>query len=149
MQRIAANYREIEENIIEVSGLTKSELEERLHFFDKKPLKVGRQWVVLHRSTVEWMLNSMHVKKILDMTSKFFISDEIFYQMALFSDENPNLKQLSKDNLRYKLGSPVKINKDNIQDVLNSEKLFARKVNIKQQSEVYLAVKEHGDNGIL
>lgn len=128
MDRIATKFTEIEKNLFKVEPLTIEEIIERVQFLDQNEYKVGRQWVILHRSTVEWLVKSTHVQNLLTFSKHTFISDEFFYPMALASPYNPFNKNNCFDSLRLNGGGVKNINQHNMDEYLSSPYLFGRKL---------------------
>lgn len=128
MHRIAASYKEIDKNLYEVSGLDLEEISKRSNLFNEGNYLVGRQWVILSREQAEWLVNSEFVSALLETLQDVFISDEIFFQVALNSKNNPFRDKVAKSSLRFKEGMPCKLDKLLMQEALNSEAIFGRKV---------------------
>lgn len=129
VQRVAGSFTEsTEKNHFILEPLSRDEISYREAFFKDYPLKFGRQWVILHRSTVEWLVTSDFARKMLEFSKRCFVSDEMFFQMALVDPRNPYVGELALTNLRFEEGSPLKITDENFAKMRRSGTLFARKV---------------------
>jgi hypothetical protein len=137
MHRVAAKYEEISKNRFSVSSLSLEEVKERNQFFDENKYRVGRQWVILSRETVEWIVSSLEVKKVLTLLKSCFISDEMLFQLVLNLDSNPKKEKLSIDSLRYMQGTPASISVDNIDEAWKTNAIFGRKVSTLSSKKVY------------
>lgn len=129
MQRRALFCEEVGNKKLSVRSLFKDEIHEREGFWKKYDYKIGRTWVVLHRKQVEWLVKSKQFKEVYEHLYKTFEPDETLLPTVLFNKNNPYLNELSKNNFRYKLGSPNIVNPKNIDDILSSDSFFARKLN--------------------
>lgn len=132
MHRMAMSYHEVEKGVFNVTPYSIDDVNERLKVLSSLPFRVGRQWVILSRDTVKWLVESCEVKKVLEVLKDTFISDESFFQMALYSDYNPRRKHLCNNSLRFGGGAPSRVDANNIGEVAVSGSLFARKVNVKE-----------------
>jgi len=88
----------------------------------------GRQWVVLHREVVEWLVDSGTAQTVLGLLSQTFIPDESFFQRCLAGPQSPFL-----DNIQQSCwmngGGSKKITKNCLTGSGDlAGKLFARKM---------------------
>lgn len=128
-QRVGLMYTEIEKNTYWVRPLSPDELRERARFLAEQPLRYGRHWLVLHRSIVAWLLQSTILERSMHFMAGCFISEEMIFAMALFSQDNPYLAAMDTDNLRHLQGGPQRIPLDELPTLLNSgDRLTARKI---------------------
>jgi hypothetical protein len=128
MERRALYCEEIGNKRLFVRSLTQDEINYRKAFWAKHSYMVGRTWMVLHRKQVEWLAESRLFTQIFEHLQTTFQPDETLYPSVLFSDQNPFIHELSKDNLRYGLGTPKSITPNDLTTVLNSKACFARKL---------------------
>lgn len=127
--RVALMYSEIEKNTYWVRPLRPEELRERATFLTEVPLRYGRNWIVLHRSIVEWLLGSTILQRVVQFLDGCFIGDELIFAMTLFSPENPYLASMYPDNLRHWQGGPQRISLEEITTLLNEgNRLMVRKI---------------------
>lgn len=126
--RIGAYFAEKEKNSFEVRPLTFDELQKRHAFFIEAGFKVGRQWVILSREQVEWIVTSSFSKELLALLEGTFISDEMFFQNLLFSAHNPLRNKLLNSNLRFQQGRVTNMDYETFQLASATPSLFARKV---------------------
>lgn len=137
-QRASVNFIEIEKNKIDIIPLNLNEINSRISFLKNYGFSAGRQWVILDRDIVEWLVNSARVKTILSTVTNFFISDEFFYQTALYNNYNPFKENISVDNLRFKQGKRVHLKISDLSSLFSSDSLFARKI----RNEDYLSARD-------
>lgn len=128
MERRALYCEEIGNKRLLIRSLTKNEINCRKAFWAKHAYTVGRTWMILHRKQVEWLVASSLFTEIFEHLQTTFEPDETLYPSVLFSEQNPFVNELSKDNLRYGLGSPISISRDDIENILSSDACFARKL---------------------
>ena len=127
--RAALMYSEIEKNTFWVRPLAPKELRERATFLTEVPLRYGRNWIVLHRSIVEWLLGSTILQRVMQFLEGCFIGDELIFAMTLFSAENPYLASMYPDNLRHWQGGPQRISLEEIPTLLSEgDRLMVRKI---------------------
>ena len=88
----------------------------------------GRQWVVLHREVVEWLVESGTAKTVSELLARTFIPDESFFQRCLAGPHSPffgNIQQSCWMNG----GGSKKITKNDLEARgAMPGKLFARKM---------------------
>jgi len=128
MERRALYCEEIGNKRLFIRSLTEDEINFRKAFWTKHAYTVGRTWMILHRKQIEWLAASSLFTEIFEHLQTTFEPDETLYPSVLFSEQNPFIKELSKDNLRYGLGSPISIARDDIKNILSSGACFARKL---------------------
>lgn len=128
MERRALYCEEIGNKRLFVRSLTRNEINHRKTFWKSHSYMVGRTWMVLHRKQVEWLVSSSLYNEIFEHLQTTFEPDETLYPSVLYSEQNPFVNELSKDNLRYGLGSPISISRDDIKTILSSDACFARKL---------------------
>ena len=127
--RMALMYSEIEKNTFWVRPLAPQELRERATFLTEVPLRYGRNWIVLHRSIVEWLLGSTILQRAMQFLEGCFCSDELIFAMTLFSTENPYLSSMYPDNLHHWQGGPQRISLEEIRTLLSEgNRLMVRKI---------------------
>lgn len=127
--RVGLMYTEIEKHTYWVRPLNPEELRERARFLTEQPLHYGRNWLVLHRSIVTWLLESTILEQTMDFMSGCFISDEMIFAMVLFNQENPYRAAMATDNLRHRQGGPQRVTLDEIPAILTTgDRLMARKI---------------------
>ncbi len=127
--RVGLMYTEMEKNTYWVRPLRPDELRERASFLAEHPLRYGRNWVVLHRSIVEWLLGSAILQRVRSFLEGCFIGDEMIFAMTLFSQENPYQSAMLADNLRHWQGGPQRISLDEIPSLLGEgNRLMVRKI---------------------
>ncbi len=128
-QRVGLMYTEIEKNTYWVRPLSPEELLERTRFLAEQPLRYGRHWLVLHRSIVTWLLRSTILEQTMHFMAGCFISEEMIFAMALFSQENPYRAAMGTDNLRHRQGGAQRIPLEEIPGILaTGDRLMARKI---------------------
>lgn len=142
MERKAVHCTEVigEKKLI-LRGLEEWEIKDRISFWNKNKYMIGRTWVILHRKQVEWMLKSACMQSISDHLHQTFEPDEAFFSSVLFSNENPYINELSKNNFRYKGGDPKKINDYNFEEALDDHCFFARKLSASISKESLQSIK--------
>lgn len=140
-QRNSVYCEELEKNYFRIRGLKEDEITFRKEFFEKNKNNCGRQWVIIHKSQVEEILQSERLDKIITLLRNSFLPDEYFYPLLLFSKENKLLHYCSRDNLRYENSKPNIINRNNINNVVSSGSLFARKFDYSDIN--FLKIKNH------
>jgi hypothetical protein len=101
-------------------------------------LYIGSTWFCLHKDHVEYILD--FIKNNPDYIKHFstvLCSEEHFFQTILLNSYHKS--QIVNDNLRYTIwgrsGPEILCTKD-INDILNSEKLFARKFDMEIDSNI-------------
>lgn len=146
-QRVGAVYREIGKNEYSVTRYTPYEVKDLLSYFEEQPLRVGRQWIILHRKQVEWLVASSFVETLAQRLSNFFIPDESFFQMALFSKNNPFLCNLNNNSLRYKGGAAANLNLVDVSQLTNKGDIFARKIVKSESTAIYQYLDKGYANG--
>ncbi|MBQ0957335.1 hypothetical protein KAK06_00055 [Ideonella sp. 4Y11] len=94
------------DKFLQLRALTSPELRDRQRFWTTHPYVIGRQWVVLHRSVVEWLVESPQAAAVATLLSQTFLPDETFFQTAL-SQAPEALKAGigTRHNLRGQLGA--------------------------------------------
>ncbi|NDY91936.1 beta-1,6-N-acetylglucosaminyltransferase [Ideonella livida] len=109
-------------------GLMPPELQDRQAFWRQYPYTLGRQWVVLHRKVVEWLVSSPQVSQVATLLGQTFLPDETFFQTCLASAP-PDLKEGidMKNNLRTKMGTPGRITAESLAHLAIGDALFSRK----------------------
>ncbi len=127
--RVGLMYTETEKNTYWVRPLSPEELRKRASFLAEQPLRYGRNWVVLHRSIVEWLLSSTILQRVMAFLQGCFIGDELIFAMTLFSEENPYRSAMCADNLRHWQGGPQRISLEEIPTLLREgNRLMVRKI---------------------
>jgi hypothetical protein len=111
----------------------------------------GSNWFCLHKDHVKYILNFLKANPdYFKFFSTVFIPEEHFFQIILLN--SPIKTQIVNDNLRYILwdnshGShPVILGINNIDDILKSQKLYARKFDIEIDREVLDAIDLNNKN---
>ena len=128
MERRAIHCTEVvHEKHLVLRGLELWEIRERKLFWEKYKYHLGRAWMILHRKQVEWLLSTPLMNEFYCHLSNTFEPDETLFPSLLYSEDNPYLNELSKNNYRYKLGSPGILRESDMVDVFASQALFARK----------------------
>jgi hypothetical protein len=111
----------------------------------------GSQWWCLHASHIEYILNCEKLPQLLTYFKTTLIPDEHFYQTVL---ENCNFSNsIIKNNLHYmswdlNSNSPNTLTISNFNELINSEKMFARKFNIKVDRHLVTKITNHIEQGI-
>lgn len=110
-------------------GLYRSELSDRMLFWTINPHVVGRQWVVLHRKTVEWICSSILASDIYNMLSQTFLPDESYFQTCLASAPKNIFNNTDFSGcFRNRLGAAIKLDMDELARAESKGALFARKI---------------------
>lgn len=118
-----------QKGLLFLRGLYAWEIKERQAFFEElKGPKVGRQWVVLHRKMVEWLLSWHDFNVVYRFCTEMYVPDEMFYQTLILHPANPLRESVSNDNLRFKTGDPGALARSTDKEVLETEALFGRKI---------------------
>lgn len=130
---------------IYLRGLLPWELKDRMSFWDDKEYVIGRTWSLLHRKQVEWLVESYLSMELYWHCLNMFEPDETYLPSLLRSPHNPYKFGLENNNLRYLMGSPGVVNKNNLAEVMDSPCFFARKLpsyherkSIEKDVELYL-----------
>lgn len=100
----------------------------------------GRQWVILHRSVVEWMFSSGVIDRATALLEDVFIPDETFFQSILSGQESPFAAHVHPDNLWFRRGGPKSLSSDELRDAIKGEYLFARKYKESQRRVIESAI---------
>lgn len=127
--RQCAQFLETSKNHFEIKPLdvnSKSQIYDlNMHY----GLNFGRQWVVLHRKVVQWLIESNTASTVSMLLSKTFIPDEFFFQKCLSGPSSPFLDNISKSCWANGGGGSKKLNEI---DLVNFNKhediMFARKL---------------------
>ena len=143
MQRRALFCEEREDKSLFIRGLTQKELANRKLFWRTNTYFIGRTWMLLHRKQVEWLMESEYFEYVYKHLLETFEPDETLFPTVLFSDHNPFKHELSKNNLRFRLGMPSAINLANIGEVLTSSACFARKLNVDPDRKILNIIRDH------
>ena len=127
--RVGLMYTETAKNTYWVRPLSSRELGERAVFLADQPLRYGRNWIVLHRSIVEWLLGSSILQQVRSFLEGCFIGDEMIFAMTLFSQENPYRSAMHTDNLRHWQGGPQRISLQELPEIMRAgNRLMVRKI---------------------
>ncbi|WP_289027920.1 beta-1,6-N-acetylglucosaminyltransferase [uncultured Paraglaciecola sp.] len=129
MHRLSLHFEEVGKDSFFVRALSKEEKNKRNKLMSQEGFRVGRQWLILSRRQAEWIVNSSFVSILRKELQSIFIPDEIFFQMALNSKQNPLRTSVIKSSLRFGEGGPYKVDMGHIKQAINEEKLIIRKVN--------------------
>jgi hypothetical protein len=108
-----------------------------LHSLD---LYKGSSWFCLHKNHIQYILNFLkNNPDFLNFFSTVLCCDEHFFQTLLLN--SPHKSLIVNDNLRYIVwgdttSTPEILGSANLNDILNSGKLFARKFDIEIDSKI-------------
>ncbi|WP_081617256.1 beta-1,6-N-acetylglucosaminyltransferase [Thioalkalivibrio sulfidiphilus] len=141
-QRQSVLFDELSKGLFRLQRHPSTKLRELEGEWKRQPQIFGRQWVILHRSVVERIAASVFVEGVLESLRYAFISDESFFQKVLYSRKLGLVSNVSRDNRRYLLGQPSNLSTENIREIVKSDALFGRKVNISESNEVYRLARE-------
>lgn len=109
-------------------GLTPPELRDRQQFWTVHPHLIGRQWVVLHRSVVDWLVESPQTAAVATQLAQTLLPDESFFQTALSQAPAPLRAGIgTTHNLRGKLGANSAGTPDALRQSRAEGALLARK----------------------
>lgn len=125
-----------EKNKFSIRGLTSSEIDKRRVDFVKNGHLVGRQWVIVNRKHLTDLVKNKDLRKSYLKVKNTFVSDESFWQIALFGGSNKIKNEISTNCLRYLNGERVFINSSNFKSIVNSEAIFARKFDMNKHSSL-------------
>lgn len=134
-------FAEISKGLFEITQLDKKEQAVRIKLENLYGNVAGRQWVILHRDVVDWMISSGIAYHVADLLATTFIPDETFFQSMLYSRQSPFLENIHQGNLWYRGGGPQKLDMENVQQAVEGRWLFARKYNSQIKSIVEAAVQ--------
>jgi hypothetical protein len=97
---------------------------------------MGSTWFCLHKDHVEYILDFVkNNPDYLKFFSTVLIPEEHFFQIILLN--SPHKSEIVNDSLRYLVWPGPKILRtEDIDDILNSGKFFARKFDIEIDSNV-------------
>ena len=109
-------------------GLSRPERADREAFWRAHPHVIGRQWVTLHRSVVEWLVAAPEVREVATLLAQTFLPDEAFFQTALAAAPAALRQGLhQRDHQRVKLGAPPTRSAEALRAQAQAGALFARK----------------------
>lgn len=112
-----------------IRGLTGPERADRQREFACMGHHVGRNWVILHRSVVEWLCTSHLATQISNMLEHSCFSDEAFFQTCLHNAPDSIKSKVNlRNNLRGRLGSPGVLTPKELCKNAAAGALFTRKV---------------------
>jgi len=111
----------------------------------------GSQWWTIDWHTLEYILDYVQRHKIYTQFHRWtFAPDELFFQGILLNAKDQGLKKkLSNDNKRYmkwmsaNSGHPDVLRRGDLEDLLRSDALFARKFDVTKDTEVLDLIDEH------
>ncbi len=115
-------------NKLSLRGLSNWEIDFREEFYKEYPLITGRTWVILHRSQVEWLLSSSIVRELYNFYSTQFEPDESFIPSIILNAKNKYLNEVERNNYRLRMGDPKVLGVKDIDECINTQALFARKL---------------------
>lgn len=87
----------------------------------------GRQWAILHRNIVEWLISDDIARSVANELDGMFIPDEHFFQTALLSKRNPFKSSVRNTNMWYRGGGPQKLSETDFLAACEGPAFFARK----------------------
>ncbi|TWP28727.1 hypothetical protein ETU09_05265 [Apibacter muscae] len=106
----------------------------------------GSQWWNLSKEVIEFLLQVADDKKIINFFKTTWCSDEVFFQVALlnshFKDKiiNNNLRYIDWTNCR---NSPRNLDSNDFENIINSEALFCRKMEIGLSDSLVNLLEKH------
>jgi Core-2/I-Branching enzyme len=116
------------DKFMQLRALTAPELRDRQQFWSRHPYVIGRQWVVLHRSVVEWLVESPQAAEVATLLSQTFLPDETFFQTALTQAPQTLRAGIgTRHNLRGQLGASGAGSPEALRQARADGALFARK----------------------
>ena len=127
------------EKILRVWCPDGSEIEFRKEYFLGHIHYCGRAWYALSRSAVEKIVEHFDSEKSMVWRSIFFNSfqpDESFLQTAILSHQVLKSERVINENFRFHQGAPMQIDNENIDTILCSDALFARKLPMVGRDEI-------------
>jgi hypothetical protein len=111
-----------------------------------EPYYSGSSYWCLHKECIEYILHFTNSaaaknKEFIDFFRTVYISDEFFFQTLLLN--SPLSENIVNDNLRFikwppghYVPSPSVLNQMDFDNIMSSEKLFARKFDLTQDSKI-------------
>ena len=126
-QRRLFSFQELKKNTYFVDTWS---AEDRINYETLSSLSekvAGRQWVILHREVVEWMVSTGIAREIASLLLRTFVPDETFFQSVLLCHRSPFVKNISRGNLWYRGGGPMRLTLNDIKSATDGPWLFARK----------------------
>jgi hypothetical protein len=112
-----------------IRGLYPSEWADRIAFYKQTKFFIGRQWVILHRSAVEWLCTAPKVAHIYNFLNQTFCPDESFFQTCLAEAPQPIREATDFSwNFRHRYGAPGKPTANELLYPNKQGALFARKI---------------------
>lgn len=143
--RFAMAFTEIGKDVFEVRPLSAEQRDARQAFRDSRQLWVGRQWVLLDREVVEWLVAAPLVQDVQALCESCLFPDEMIFPISLFSPESRYAGKISSDSLRSRNAAPGTLTPDTLPDALASDALIGRKFNPARHEAVIagLLASEH------
>lgn len=102
----------------------------------------GWQWWIIDMNAMDYILNFLKEHpRYLKYHKYSFVSDEIFFQTILMNSKDEKLlASIKNDDLRYikwiYKSHPENLRKINLNDIIASNDLFARKFNVEVDAEI-------------
>lgn len=96
---------------------------------------IGRQWIILHREVVEWLVESGAATDAADWLETTFIPDETVFQSIFAQPGIPFSDQLHIGNKWCKDGGPMPLTEEEYANAVADGSFFARKVSPQLQTE--------------
>lgn len=114
------------------------------------PIYSGPTYWSLSRATLELVLNYTHKKPaLLNRLKHTFCAEEFYFQTIIMNSNRSN--NVDHDYLRYidwesgKGGYPAFLDEDDFESMMNSNKLFARKIDMRKNKLIPMLIKKLGD----
>src|SRR4029079_18863552 len=123
------------EKVIYLRPMTAIERMAGESFFSQYPMWFGRQWLILHASTIDGMFSDTRFFEFYKMIGDTFIPDECFFQSVVWHTL-ADKRQIVGNNLRYKDGGPAILTDAIYDELQNSPAAFARKVIVPEASRL-------------
>jgi len=135
--------------VLHMRPLYSVEKEARADFLAENPFRFGRQWMVIDRTMCARICESPITRRVFEFLKTVMIPDECFFQTLLNRPDLSESSILRSDNLRFKLGGPHDLHDGDLDELVDSKALFARKLNeVKGQNVIQWIWKNTGSEDL-
>lgn len=125
-----------------VRDLLPSEMTARRQKMQRLPVKGGWLWCLLKRDAVEDILVDPILPDVIDLLQNFICPDEMFLHTLIHNSERFRREPIGRQSSHFRDGQPTTITDRQLEDVMDSGKFFARKVDYESCPTLIHRIRE-------
>ena len=124
-----------------VRDLLPSEVTVRRQKMQQLPVKGGWLWCLLKRDAVEDILVDPILPDVVDLLQNFICPDELFLHTLIHNSERFRRESIGRQSSHYRDGLPTTITDQHVEEVMDSGRFFARKVDYAACPKLMLRIQ--------